>query len=272
MEIFIMIIIFIIGTVLGSFFTLAVYRIPKKENIVYKHSYCPNCHHKLGFFDMIPIFSFLALKGKCRYCKQKIRIRYLCLEIISGICLLLFYRALNVNLYHIEISKMIYFVSTTIFLSTMILIGGIDKENRSISKAVLVFGILVQIIYAIYQYIWQESDITRYIYLLIIEAIFFMIENRILKNKAQKTYPLEILELYIYIGFVIPNPFDIGILMTITLISTALYLIIEKLKKCNEETDILAEKQLKTGETPIGFLTSIFTVVIVIVNTYLMYQ
>ena len=84
MNIFLYAIIFIIGTFFGSFFTLAVYRIPKKEDILIKHSYCPNCNHKLGFFDLFPVFSYIFLGGKCRYCKDKIRPRYLILELLSG--------------------------------------------------------------------------------------------------------------------------------------------------------------------------------------------
>ena len=53
------IILFIMGIYFGSFFTLATYRLPKKENITNKHSYCPNFNHKLGLFDLIPIFSYI---------------------------------------------------------------------------------------------------------------------------------------------------------------------------------------------------------------------
>ena len=59
---------FIIGTLFGSFFTLATYRIPRKQDIMIKRSYCPNCKHELGFFDLIPILSYLFLGGKCKYC------------------------------------------------------------------------------------------------------------------------------------------------------------------------------------------------------------
>ena len=74
MEIFIYLIIFIMGTFFGSFFTLAVYRIPLKQDILYTHSYCPTCKHKLTTLDLFPVFSYIVLKGKCRYCGEKIRI------------------------------------------------------------------------------------------------------------------------------------------------------------------------------------------------------
>src|SRR5574344_1035034 len=81
-EIIIYTIIFIIGTMMGSFLTLAVYRIPLKQDITHKRSYCPNCNHRLQFLDLIPIFSYIFLKGKCRYCGNKIRARYILLEIL----------------------------------------------------------------------------------------------------------------------------------------------------------------------------------------------
>jgi len=71
MNIFFYIIIFVIGTLFGSFFTLAVYRIPKKIDIISKHSFCPKCGHKLGFLELIPVFSYLFLGGKCKNCGDK---------------------------------------------------------------------------------------------------------------------------------------------------------------------------------------------------------
>ena len=97
MDILLYIIIFIMGTVFGSFFTLAVYRIPKRQDITHTHSYCPNCNHKLGFLDLIPVFSYIFLRGKCRYCKQKIRPRYFILEILSGLLFLLLAFLMNIR-------------------------------------------------------------------------------------------------------------------------------------------------------------------------------
>ena len=91
------IIIFILGTVFGSFFTLAIYRIPKKQDITHTHSYCPNCNHKLGFLDLIPVFSYLFLGAKCRYCKEKIRPRYFIIEILSGLIFVSMAYLMNLN-------------------------------------------------------------------------------------------------------------------------------------------------------------------------------
>ena len=82
---------FVIGTLFGSFFSLATYRLPRHQDIVIKRSYCPTCNHNLGFFDLIPILSFLFCGGKCRYCKNKISIRYFLLELSNGMVFLLFF-------------------------------------------------------------------------------------------------------------------------------------------------------------------------------------
>ena len=80
METIIYIIIFLIGAMFGSFFTLAVYRIPRREDITHTRSYCPKCNHKLGFFDMFPILSYIILGGNTngglyslRYLNKRLR-------------------------------------------------------------------------------------------------------------------------------------------------------------------------------------------------------
>ena len=91
LSIFVLFCIFIIGTLFGSFFSLANYRIPKHEDITHTRSYCPKCKHKLSFFDLIPVWSFVFSSGKCRYCKEKISKRYILLEVFNGIFFVLVY-------------------------------------------------------------------------------------------------------------------------------------------------------------------------------------
>jgi len=80
--------IFITGLMFGSFFTLATYRIPRKLDIVKSRSFCPNCNHKLGFFDCFPILSYISTIGRCRYCHRPISIRYPLIELASGFAFL----------------------------------------------------------------------------------------------------------------------------------------------------------------------------------------
>ena len=90
-ELVLSIMVFCIGLMFGSFFTLATYRIPRKQDIVKTRSYCPNCKHKLGFFDCFPILSYVSTIGRCRYCKKPISIRYPLMELASGLVFLLIF-------------------------------------------------------------------------------------------------------------------------------------------------------------------------------------
>lgn len=76
---------FMIGTIMGSFYYVVAYRIPKGESIVSPPSHCPNCNHRLGPLELIPIFSYLLQGGKCKNCKQKISIFYPMFEILCGL-------------------------------------------------------------------------------------------------------------------------------------------------------------------------------------------
>ena len=107
MNIFLYIIIFIMGTLFGSFYTLAVYRIPREIDIIKTHSFCPNCNHKLGFLELIPVWSYLLLGGKCKNCRQKIRPRYFILEFLSGLAFILIAYCLKIDAYIMQISTII---------------------------------------------------------------------------------------------------------------------------------------------------------------------
>ena len=148
LELIFYILIFFIGIYFGSFFTLAVYRIPKGENITYKHSYCPNCNHKLGLLDLVPIFSYIFLGGKCRYCKEKIRVRYLLLELLTGIVFVLYAVSLKIDI--VDINKLIFLFLGMLYFASLFIIAGIDKEKNTIQKSVLVYGEIVSILYIIY--------------------------------------------------------------------------------------------------------------------------
>lgn len=199
MEAIIYIAIFIIGTLFGSFFTLATYRIPLKQDITHKRSYCPNCNHRLEFWDMIPIFSYIFLKGKCRYCKQKIKPRYLLLEVFSGITFLLFVISLKLNIYKLNVNTVAYLIYGLLYISTLFLIAGIEKQSGKIQKSVLIFGFLIDAIYIVYLYIFN-FDVYKYVIYLAIALILLIIDVIICKKTEKQNYTLSILALCFYMA------------------------------------------------------------------------
>jgi len=76
---------FVLGTIVGSFLNVVIYRLPKGESVVYPASHCPVCNHPLKWYDMIPILSYIVLRGRCRYCGSKISVRYPIIEAITGL-------------------------------------------------------------------------------------------------------------------------------------------------------------------------------------------
>ena len=89
---------FILGSVLGSFYNVLGLRIPNNESIVFPNSHCPTCGYELKWYELIPIFSFLFLKGKCSNCKQKISWLYPINELFCGILFLVSYYSYGFSL------------------------------------------------------------------------------------------------------------------------------------------------------------------------------
>ncbi len=98
MELSIVIGLFILGTILGSFYNVVAYRLPKGESIIYPASHCPNCNHKLTPWELIPVFSYLLQRGRCSSCKQKISIFYPISEILCGLLFVICYLSFGISL------------------------------------------------------------------------------------------------------------------------------------------------------------------------------
>ena len=94
MLIYSIVLAFFFGACMGSFLNCAAWRITHGESFLSGRSHCPSCGHALGLIDLIPVFGWIILKGRCRYCKEKIPVRYLLTEIAFGLitvmCLLRF--------------------------------------------------------------------------------------------------------------------------------------------------------------------------------------
>lgn len=233
-EIIFYILIFMIGTLFGSFSTLAVYRLPLHQDITHKRSYCPNCNHKLAFWDMIPVLSYIFLGGKCRYCGKKIRIRYLLLEILTGMVFLLFAMSIKIDLYHINVSKFAYLICGLLYMAGLIIIAGIDKEKRKINKPVLVYEVVILSLYMIYLYIVENTNIHRYVIYLIALLVLFAIDTIKLKRKEKDSYVVQIVILAILQAIF---SYGYGFMLTaiIALLAIAIEGLIRKIIKKDED-------------------------------------
>ena len=137
MEISIIIGLFILGTIFGSFYNVVAYRIPKGESILYPSSHCPKCNHKLKPLELIPILSYILQKGKCVNCKDKISIFYPISEIICGLLFVICYLSFGIS-YNLIIALT--------FTSLLIIVILSDYYYMIIEDSVLiVFSILLMI-------------------------------------------------------------------------------------------------------------------------------
>ena len=120
-EIIAGIFVLLLGLIIGSFSNVCIYRIPRNESLIRPGSHCPKCNQPIKFYDNIPLVSFIILKGKCRYCKEKISWQYPLVEFLTAVLyLLLFLR------YGLQLVTFVYMF----FCSALIIITFIDlKEN-----------------------------------------------------------------------------------------------------------------------------------------------
>lgn len=133
MEVYYTIVFFIFGAVLGSFYNVVGYRLPKGESLVKPSSHCPNCGHKLKPYELVPIFSFLFLGRKCSKCKQKISWFYSIFEFLTGALFALSYLVFGLS--------MEFLLAITI-ISILIIIIISDYQTLTIPDELIIFGII----------------------------------------------------------------------------------------------------------------------------------
>ena len=246
MDVFIFIMIFIGGTVFGSFYTLAVYRLPRKENITYVQSHCVSCNHKLGPLDLIPIFSYLFLGGKCRYCKEKIRSRYVLLEIMSGLAFLLLAIIFGINTYS-TLTEFINLFITYLFITSVFITAGIDKENYTVLDNVLLYGIGISILKIIFKSYCGKFVLTNILGFLIIPVLVLFM-NYCFKEKNK--FKLD----FSYIKYLALIGLYFGIELQVFMLISSIILI------------LLSKFFLKITKVPVAFYMSVATILVMMIS------
>lgn len=127
---------FLLGSVIGSFLNVVILRTPEKQSIVKEPSHCFSCGHRLAWYDMFPIFSWLLLRGKCRYCKSPYSPRYMIFEAITAVLYCLAFLIFGFSL------QLAY---AAILFAVLVVLSGVDIDRYEIpywcSGTVAVLGI-----------------------------------------------------------------------------------------------------------------------------------
>lgn len=111
----ILIYLFIVGLFFGSFYNVVALRLSNNESIIFPGSHCVNCNHRLSWYELIPVFSYIGLGGKCKECKKHISIQYPIIELSTGILF-----SLSYYLYGFTTMTLISIVISSVVIITFI--------------------------------------------------------------------------------------------------------------------------------------------------------
>jgi len=163
---------FILGLVVGSFLNVLIYRLPRQEQFVRGRSFCPHCKKILKAKDLVPLVSFILLKGKCRYCRTKISFQYPLIELVTGILFvfLAYYYQIGADWGNI------LFWRNLIIVSGLVVVFMTDLKHFLLFDVVTWFLIFVAVIsnfvIAIMSPSWQSS-LENFILAGVIGCLFF---------------------------------------------------------------------------------------------------
>ena len=207
---------FLFGVVMGSFYHVVATRLSNDESIIFPRSHCPKCHHFLKWYENIPVFSYLFLRGKCSHCHSRIPISYLIVEVITGLLFMVCFHSFKFTL---------DLVVALIFVSTLIIVIVSDIEYMIILDEVLAFGTLSIILIYIFGY---GLETTAYHVYHGIGAFIAMYSIKILGDKAFKKESLGggDIKLMFLFGLVIGFPMAICSIFLATFIAFPISLII----------------------------------------------
>ena len=135
------IVLFILGAVVGSFLNVCIHRIPREESIVFPSSRCPHCRHAIAWYDNIPLFSYIFLRGRCRNCQEAISGRYFLIEALTAVMALFTYWKFGISL---------AFLAAFLFVATLIVITFIDIEHQIIPHEIVLPGIPLFLLAAVF--------------------------------------------------------------------------------------------------------------------------
>jgi leader peptidase (prepilin peptidase)/N-methyltransferase len=147
-TIFIYIVVLLYGILIGSFLNVCIYRIPKKETIVMERSHCMSCGYQLSWYDLIPVASWLALRGRCRKCKAKISAQYPLVEACNGILYVVVFVTNGVDW-----TSVLY----CFLVSALLVLSVIDLRTYEIPFGINIFILVLGLIHLAVDYThWSE--------------------------------------------------------------------------------------------------------------------
>lgn len=132
MQYFIPAAVIIYGFIIGSFLAMLVYRLPSHISLFkQKRSFCPNCSHKIKWYENIPFFSYIFLKGKCSNCHKKISILYPIIELTTALTTFVLYVKIGISSHFFIILFFCYYLITLFFMQVFRIISTRKKDDEN---------------------------------------------------------------------------------------------------------------------------------------------
>ena len=164
------ILIFAFGIVIGSFLNVCIYRIPMHETVVTERSHCMRCGYQLSWYDMIPVFSWLCLGGKCRKCKEPISPQYPIVEATNGVLYLLVFAVCGFGL-----DSIIY----CLMASALLVLSVIDWRTYEIPIGINIFILVLGILHIVIDYQnWLDYVIGFFSISIVLLILFYVSGGR----------------------------------------------------------------------------------------------
>lgn len=199
--------VFIFGLCIGSFLNVLIDRLPKGESIL-GHSYCPHCHKTLEWYELVPVLSFIFLRGKCSKCNKPISWQYPIIEILTGLLFLLIFNfstLLGINLSNgINLQNLILLCCQLLIVSCLVVIFMTDLKYMIVPDEIIYPAIGISIIYQVIN--WQIGKLSNWHYPLIAglgAALFFLFLILVTKGKGMGFGDVKIVA---FMGFFLSFP------------------------------------------------------------------
>lgn len=143
-------IVFVFGTLIGSFLNVCIVRIPSGQSVISPPSHCPKCNHGVAFFDNIPLISYIFLRGRCRACGETISPRYFLVELLMGTFAIALFERFGLSFS--------FFVSF-LFVAALIVISFIDLDVRIVPDVISLPGIICGLVLSLVGYFAIGRDV-----------------------------------------------------------------------------------------------------------------
>ncbi len=141
-----LIVVSLFALMLGSFFNVLIWRLPRKVSLSTPGSHCPRCNQSVKWFDNIPVVSWVILRGKCRHCKANISVRYPLVELGTALFALVVWYKIGVDLFRSPPETVVPAIALAFALLLLIPVAEIDRNHQilpdKITLTILVLGVL----------------------------------------------------------------------------------------------------------------------------------